>query len=63
MGTWLGTIVRATGRRVILWQVPNGNRVYRTEDNTDGHWQDNRPEISLTRKRAERTWQSGPVLE
>ena len=47
MGAWLGTIVRATGRRAILWQVPNGNRVYRTEDNTDGHWQDNRPEYFL----------------
>jgi hypothetical protein len=39
--------VRATGRRAMLWQVPNGNRVYRTEDNTDGHWQDNRPEYFL----------------
>jgi hypothetical protein len=47
MGAWLGTIVSATSRRTMLWQVPNGNRVYRTEDNTNGHWQDNRPEYFL----------------
>ena len=47
MGAWLGKIVSATGRRAMLWQVPNGNRVYRTENNTDGHWQDNRAEYFL----------------
>jgi hypothetical protein len=47
MGAWLGKIVSATGRRAMLWQVPNGNRVYRTMNNTDGHWQDNRPEYFL----------------
>ena len=47
MGAWLGKIVSTTGRRAMLWQVPNGNRVYRTENNTDGHWQDNRPEYFL----------------
>ena len=31
----------------MLWQVPVGNRVYRTQNNTDGHWQDNRPEYFL----------------
>lgn len=47
MGAWLGRIVSSTGRRVMLWQVPNGNRVYRTQNNTNGHWQDNRPEYFL----------------
>jgi hypothetical protein len=47
MGAWLGMIVSTTGRRAMLWQVPNGNRVYRTENNTTGHWQDNRPEYFL----------------
>ena len=28
----------------MMWQVPNGNRLYRSENNTDGHWQDNRAE-------------------
>jgi hypothetical protein len=47
MGAWLGKIVSATGRRAMLWQVPIGNRVYRTMNNTNGHWQDNRPEYFL----------------
>ena len=47
MGAWLGKIVSNTGRRVMLWQVPNGNRVYRSQNNTAGHWQDNRPEYFL----------------
>jgi hypothetical protein len=47
MGAWLGKIVSETGRRAMLWQVPNGNRVYRTQNNTNGHWQDNRAEYFL----------------
>lgn len=47
MGAWLGKVVSITGRRVMLWQVPIGNRVYRTENNTSGHWQDNRAEYFL----------------
>ena len=47
MGAWIGRIGAQTGRRVVLWQVPNGNRVYRTENNSDGHYQDNRPEYFL----------------
>ncbi len=47
MGAWIGRIVQETNKRVILWQVPNGNRVYRSENNTDGHWQDNRTEYFL----------------
>ena len=31
-------------KRALLWQVPNGNRVYLSENNTDGHYQDNRAE-------------------
>jgi hypothetical protein len=34
-------------KRALLWQVPDGNRVYRSENNTDGHYQDNRPEYFL----------------
>jgi hypothetical protein len=47
MAEWMGLIVQVTGRRVMMWQVPNGNRVYRSVNNTDGHWQDNRPEYFL----------------
>jgi hypothetical protein len=31
----------------MLWQVPNGNRLYRSENNTNGHYQDNRAEYFL----------------
>jgi hypothetical protein len=47
MGAWVGRIVQLTQRRMMLWQVPNGNRVYRSENNTDGHYQDNRAEYFL----------------
>lgn len=47
MGAWLGRIVSLTQKRTMLWQVPNGNRVYRTENNTAGHYQDNRAEYFL----------------
>ena len=47
MEEWMGQIVTQTGKRVLMWQVPNGNGVYRTENNTDGHWQDNRAEYFL----------------
>jgi hypothetical protein len=44
---WLGQIVNATQKRILMWQVPVGNRVYRTENNSEGHYQDNRPEYFL----------------
>jgi hypothetical protein len=47
MGAWIGRIVQETNKRVVMWQVPNGNRVYRSENNTSGHWQDNRAEYFL----------------
>ena len=33
-----------TGRRVMVWQIPLGNQYFDTENNTDGHYQDNRAE-------------------
>jgi hypothetical protein len=45
--TWLGSVSQQTNKRVIMWQVPNGNRVYKSENNTSGHYQDNRPEYFL----------------
>lgn len=32
---------------VILWQIPVGNTLYRSSNNTVGHYQDNRPEYLL----------------
>jgi hypothetical protein len=34
----------AAGRKAIVWQVPMGNQVYLSENNTPGHYQDNRVE-------------------
>ena len=47
MGAWLGRIVADTNKRVVLWQVPNGNKLYRSENNTDGHYQDNKTDYFL----------------
>ena len=34
----------SAGQAVIVWQVPEGNQYFDTENNTDGHYQDNRAE-------------------
>ncbi len=41
-GTFVSSIVRETGRWAIVWQVPVGNTIYRSMDNSWGHYQDNR---------------------
>jgi hypothetical protein len=33
-----------TGKKVMVWQIPVGNQVYRAMDNTPGHYQDNKVE-------------------
>ena len=43
----VGAINRVTGKPMLVWQVPLGNQVFRTMDNTDGHYQDNRAEYFL----------------
>jgi hypothetical protein len=48
MAAWLSRIDMAMGgKRALLWQVPNGNRVERAENNTDGHYQDDFAEYWL----------------
>ncbi|NQX59966.1 hypothetical protein [Paenibacillus qinlingensis] len=32
------------GKKIMVWQIPVGNQVYRTMNNTPGHWQDNKVE-------------------
>src|SRR5579859_6180749 len=39
-----GAIVADSAKPMVLWQVPIGNQYFRTENNTDGHFQDNRAE-------------------
>jgi hypothetical protein len=42
--TYLKAVTTATHRSAILWQIPTGNQVFRTMNNTRGHYQDNRAE-------------------
>jgi hypothetical protein len=39
-----GAIAADNTRPMLLWQVPIGNQYFQTENNTDGHFQDNRAE-------------------
>jgi hypothetical protein len=47
MARYLGGVVQATGRRVVMWQIPLGNTRMRAMNNTSGHYQDNRVEWFL----------------
>lgn len=44
---YLADVSHALSRRVVLWQIPLGNRVMRADDNTRMHYQDNRVEWLL----------------
>lgn len=41
---YVAAITQATGLGVIVWQVPVGNQWFRSVNNSDGHYQDNRVE-------------------
>jgi hypothetical protein len=41
---YLGAVTAAAGRPAIVWQIPLGNQWFDTEDDTWGHYQDNRAE-------------------
>jgi hypothetical protein len=44
---FLGGFSTAARKRIVLWQIPLGNTKMRAENNTAGHYQDNRPEWLL----------------
>jgi hypothetical protein len=44
---FLGIVSSALERRIVMWQVPLGNRVMRAVDDTAFHWADNRVEWLL----------------
>lgn len=44
---WMVALSQSTGRKTVLWQTPMGNTLYRTCDNTNGHYQDNRAQYFL----------------
>jgi hypothetical protein len=49
---FLSTFSRAARQRIVMWQIPLGNREMRAENNTWGHFQDNRVEWLLGRHSA-----------
>jgi len=42
--SYVGAVHAAAGRPVMIWQIPEGNQYFDTENNTNGHYQDNRAE-------------------
>jgi hypothetical protein len=44
---FLGRFSTSTGKRIVMWQIPLGNTRMRAQNNTTGHYQDNRPEWLL----------------
>jgi hypothetical protein len=44
---FVSVITSATSKRGMLWQVPIGNTIYRSLNNTTHHWQDNRVQYYL----------------
>ncbi len=46
-GRFIGGFSSATGKRVVVWQIPMGNTKMRATNDTWGHYADNRPEWFL----------------
>ena len=44
---FLGGFSSAAAKRIVMWQIPLGNTKMRSQNNTTGHYQDNRPEWLL----------------
>jgi hypothetical protein len=44
---FLTDVSRATNKRIVMWQIPLGNTKMRAQNNSTGHYQDNRPEWLL----------------
>jgi hypothetical protein len=44
---WVNELSNDSNLRAMLWQMPIGNQVYKTEANTHGHYQDNKAEYFL----------------
>ena len=45
--SYVGGVTSTTTLPALVWQVPEGNQYYDTENNTDGHTQDNRAQYFL----------------
>lgn len=44
---YLKRLNQESGQKIILWQIPIGNSLTKTCNNTNGHYKDNRPEYFL----------------
>lgn len=44
---FLAQLSSQSGKRIVLWQIPMGNTLYRSLNNTNHHYQDNRAEYFL----------------
>ena len=44
---YLKKLNQETGQKIILWQIPMGNTLTKTCNNTENHYKDNRPEYFL----------------
>ena len=51
---YLGRYSRLSGQPIVMWQIPLGNTVMRAENNTWGHFQDNRVQWFLDGRPAKR---------
>jgi len=49
--SYLGTILAGLAKPGVVWQIPLGNQYYDTENNTAGHYQDNRVEYLFAHPR------------
>jgi hypothetical protein len=45
--SYLGAVSSTVNRSVIVWQIPLGNQYFASENNTNGHYQDNRVEYFM----------------
>ena len=46
--SYVGAVSSTANRSVIVWQIPIGNQYFASEDNINGHYQDNRVEYFMT---------------
>ena len=47
LARFVGRFSSATGKQIVMWQIPLGNTKMRAVNNSWGHYQDNRPEWFL----------------
>ncbi|MBI3948522.1 MAG: hypothetical protein HY321_21595 [Armatimonadetes bacterium] len=59
---WVDAVSTGLDLRVVVWQIPVGNTLYRTLDNTKGHYQDNRAQYFLEQREHVAEWARAGVV-